>query len=213
MPCYDYVGIFVFVYSQPVEFFVYLVTEAGIDGCSCGVFYTASLKTGPEVPHEEFTESRPAAATFGVCLVAVPEEYTLSLRGGAMEYCGFVDSDAGENIAEDIRVVFPLDVVIAPDFDIAGLFWIRVVEFSDLVIDGGVGDIYLLKGLVFPEFFGIAKFYVGKSLSKIIVESAFVEEGVVGKVIGAGSVTAMHVGHDDKFCVMAQAKAQRRYII
>ena len=121
-----------------------------------------------------------------------------------------MDPEAGKDIAQDIRVVFPLDVVIAPDLDVAGLLRIGVVEFSDPVVDGGVGDIYLLKGLVFPEFFGIAKFYVGESLSEVVVEGAFVDEGVVGEVIGAGPVTAVHVGHDDEFGSLAHAEAQRR---
>ena len=142
------------------------------------------------------------AATFRVCLVAVPEEDTFSLRGGSVEYRGFVDPDAGENIAQDICVVFPLDVVIAPDLDVTGIFLIRVMEFFDFVIDGGVGDVYLLKGFVFPEFFGVAKFYIGKSLFEIVIERAFVDEGVVGEVVGAGPVTTMHVGHNDKFCAL-----------
>ena len=80
MPRYDYVNIFVVVYGHLVKLFVYLVAEAGIGGCPCGVFYAASLKTGPEVPHEEFAEGCPAAAAFGICLVAVPEEdFTLLL--------------------------------------------------------------------------------------------------------------------------------------
>ena len=211
--CYDYVNIFVVVYGQFVELFVYLIAKARIDGCPCWVFYAVFLKAGPEVPHEKFAESCPSTAAFGIYLVAVPEEDTLSWFGGAVEYRGFVNLNAGEDLVEDVCVVFPLDIVISPDLDVAGLFRIRVVEFSDLVIDGGMGDIYLLKGFVFPEFFGIAKFYVGESLHEVIAEGAFVDEGVVGKVIGAGPVTAMHVGHDDKFGFMAHAKAQRRYII
>ncbi len=103
--------------------------------------------------------------------------------------------------------------MIAPDLNVAGLFWIWVVEFPDLVIDGGVGDIYLIKALVFPKLFGIAKFYVGEPLSEVVVECTFVNEGVVSEIVGAGTITAVHVGHDDEFCVMAHAKAQGRYII
>ncbi len=57
MPCYNYISIFVFVYSQLVELFIYLIAEAGIDGRPCRIFYAASLKAWPEVPHEEFTKS------------------------------------------------------------------------------------------------------------------------------------------------------------
>jgi hypothetical protein len=35
----------------------------------------------------------------------------------------------------------------------------------------------------------------------------------MSKVVGAGTITAMHVGHDDEPGFRAQAKAQRRYII
>jgi len=75
-----------------------------------------------------------------------------------------VDPEAGKDIAQDIRVVFPLDVVIAPDLDVAGLLRIGVVEFSDPVVDGGVGDIYLLKGLTLcsgiDKVVGIPSFFI-----------------------------------------------------
>jgi hypothetical protein len=69
-----------------------------------------------------------------------------------------------------------------------------------------VGDIYLIKALVFPKLFGIAKFYVGEPLSEVVAECTFVNERVVSEIVGAGTITAMHVGHDDEFCSLAHQR-------
>jgi len=172
------------------------IRAARIGGGPGGVFDPASLQIGPEVAHEEFTDGRAVAAAFGICLVTVPEQ-DAALRSGVRDR-RFMYPDIGENGIQLPCVVFPLDVVVAPDLDVAGFVQVRVVELFELIVDRGMGDVDLIEGFVFPEFFGIAQFDVGKALLQVMVERAFVDERVVGKVVTARSVAPMHVGHDDE---------------
>jgi len=129
--------------------------------------------------------------------VAVEEEHRLG-GGGRGEQEGLVDTDAGEDALEAVGVVFPVFVVVAPDLDVAGPGGVRVMETAEEVVDGGVGDVGLVEVFYLPELLGVAQFDVGVALPPVVLEGAFVQEGVVGEFVAGGAVAAVAVAHDDE---------------
>jgi len=49
------------------------------------------------------------------------------------------------------------------------------MEFGELVINRCMGDIDLIKSLVFPELFSISQFNIGKAVLEVVIEGAFVQ--------------------------------------
>ena len=180
----------VWVHGGPlVEKCIGFVAATWVIGGSGGVPEAQSLHTRPKTAHEEFGDGCPKSETAGVGLVAVPHEDVVVEKGG------FIDDDAGKQSFEGAGFVPPFQVVVSVDFDVAGLLRVRVVKLSQLFINGRVGDVNLVKGSVFPQFLRIPQFNVGEAVFQVIVEGAFVYEGIVGKVVRTGSVPAVHVTH------------------
>ena len=61
-----------------------------------------------------------------------------------------------------------------------------------------MGDVDLIEAFDFPEFFRIAQLDQRESFRKVIVEGAFEDQRIGGKVIGAGPVATVGIGKDDK---------------
>jgi len=81
-----------------------------------------ALQGGPAFPHQKFGDARPGAAARGIGLVAVQQQ-NVPVQQGRL-----INVDAGKQPAERRFVVLPVEVVIAPDFDIAGLLGIAVMK-------------------------------------------------------------------------------------
>lgn len=105
-----------------VQGFVNFVAESGIVGRPCGIPESAALESGPEIPNEELAESRADAAAGRICLVAVPH------KDVPVKDCGLVDGDSRKQFAKGCLVLLPVEVVVAPDLDVAGAAGIGVVE-------------------------------------------------------------------------------------
>ena len=160
-----------------IETFIGLIGASRVIGGPGGVSEAQSLHAWPKAANEEFGDGCPKSEAAGVGLVAVPHEDVVVEKGG------FIDDDAGEQSFEGGGVVPPLQVVVSPYFDIASLLRIRVVKLSQLFINGGVGDVNLVECSIFPHFLRVAQFDVGEAVFQVVVEGAFVYEGIVGKVV------------------------------
>lgn len=77
---------------------------------------------------------------------------------------GLVHHDAGKERGERARVDAPVLVVVAPDLEVAGSGRVGGVEAAKQVVDGGMGDVDLLEGVVLPELLGVAQLDVGETL-------------------------------------------------
>ena len=189
----------VWVRGDPlVEKCIGFVAASRVISGACRVLEAHSLHARPETTHEEFGDGCPKSETTGVGLVAVPHEDVVVEKGGS------IDDDTGEQsfevggVALPFQVggvALPFQVVVSIDFDVAGLFRVRVVELGQLFIDGRMGNVNLVKGSVFPQFLRVTQFNVGEAVFQVIAEGAFVYEGIVGKVVRTGAVPAVHVTH------------------
>jgi hypothetical protein len=72
------------------------------------------------------------------------------------------------------------------------------METAEEVVDGGVGDVGLVEVFYLPELLGVAQFDVGVALPPVVLEGAFVQEGVVGEFVAGGAVAAVAVAQDDE---------------
>lgn len=95
-------------------------------------------------------------------------------------------------------VVAPVFVVVSPDLEVAGFGRVRVVEAAEQVVDGGVGDVDLLEGVVLPEFLGVAQLDVGEALPQVVFQGALVDDRIVREFIARGAVAPVAVGQDDE---------------
>ena len=68
----------------------------------------------------------------------------------------FGNLDAGEERPVDRFVVPPVEVMVPPHLQVAGLCRIRIMEFGQEFIDRGVGDVDLVKVVILPELLGVA---------------------------------------------------------
>jgi len=175
-----------------VEPFVHFVAQAGIEGGAGRVLNAAALQIGPEVVHEEFAEGRDRPATLRVSLVAVQEQ------DGIVYDDPLMDLDAGEQRAIDCFVILPVQVVVPPHLEVAGLPRIRIVEFRQELIDRGVGDVDLVEIFVLPEILGVAQLDVGEAVFEVVFQGATIDQGILREVIRPGAVPPVHVGHDDQ---------------
>jgi len=175
-----------------VEAFVHFIAQTWVRGGAGGIFHAGPLQIRPDMIDEELAHGSDGAAAHGVGLMAVDHE------DGIVQDDSFVDLNPRKQELVDVLMILPIEVVIPPDLNIAGLRGIGVVEFRQEFIDRRMGDVYLVKVLILPEFFGIAQFDVRKAVFEIVFQSTTVDQGVLGEVIGAGTVTPVHVGHDDQ---------------
>ncbi|MBC8391645.1 MAG: hypothetical protein H8E17_03630 [Deltaproteobacteria bacterium] len=96
--------------------------------------------------------------------MAVPQKDVIVQNGG------LINANSWKQPGQRGRVLPPFKVVVPPDLDVSCLFRIRIVEFGQLLINGGVGDVDLIKGPVFPQLLRIAQFNVGEVIFQIVVE-------------------------------------------
>ena len=109
--------------------FVDLVAASGIVCRPRRVPESKALQGGPEFPHQEFGDARPGAAARGIGLVAVPQK-NVPVKQGRL-----INDDAGKQPAQRRFVVLPVEVVIAPDFDVAGLLGIAVMKCGQPLVN------------------------------------------------------------------------------
>jgi hypothetical protein len=88
--------------------------------------------------------------------------------------------------------------VIAPDFDVPGLLGVAVMKCGQPLVNGGVSNIDLIEAFDFPKLLRIAQFDQRESFRQVIVEGAFEDQRIGGKVIGPGPVAPMGIGKDNK---------------
>jgi hypothetical protein len=62
------------------------------------------------------------------------------------------------------------------------------MEFSQELIDRGMGDVDLVEIVVLPELLGVAQFDVGEAVFKVILQGAAIDQGVLREVVGPGAV-------------------------
>jgi len=149
--------------------------------------------------NEELADGSAFAAAFRICLVTVDEkDSTASRTLRSRQENPFVNLDPGKERPIDRFVVLPIEIMIPPHLQVAGLCRSRIMEFGQEFIDRGVGDVGLVEIIVLPEFLGIAQFDVGETFSEIILQGATIDQGVLGEIIGPGTVPSVHVGHDDQ---------------
>jgi len=75
---------------------------------------------------------------------------------------------------------------------------IGVVKCGQPLVDRGVGDVDLLEALDLPELLPVAQFDQREPLGKVMVEGAFEDQRIGGKIIGPAPVAAMGVGKKNK---------------
>jgi len=97
-------------------------------------------------------------------------------------------------------IVLPVKVMVSPYFEVAGLLRIGVMELGQKLVDRRMGDVDLVKIVILPKFLGVAQLDVGEAVCQVTFQDATINEGILGKVIGAGDVAAVHVGHDNQLC-------------
>ena len=119
-----------------------------------------------------------------------------------------MDLDAGEQRPIDGLVVLPVQVMVSPHLQVPGLCRIRIMEFRQELIDRRVGDVDLVEIVVLPELLGIAQLDVGEAVFEVVLQGAAVDQGVLGEVVGPGTVPPVHVGHEISF--MPGVRVSRR---
>ena len=95
------------------------------------------------------------------------------LRGPIWSRASSINDDAGKEPAQRRFVVLPVEVVIAPDFDVAGLLGIAVMKCGQPLVNRGVGDVDLIEAFDFPEFLRVAQLDQRESFRKVIIEGTF----------------------------------------
>jgi hypothetical protein len=123
---------------------------------------------------------------------------TVPHQNAVVEQGRLIQTHAGKQAQKRGRISTPVEIVVAPDFDVARPFRIGVVELGKPVIDRSVGDVGLIKAPVFPQFLRVAQFNIGKPVFQIIIQGALVQQGVVGKIIRPSPIPTVHVTHDDE---------------
>ena len=134
-----------------MEAFVHLIAEARIRSGAGRVFYPSPLQIRPDMVDEELAHSGNGTAAHGVGLVAVDHQH------GIVQEDGLVDLNPRKEGLVDVLVIFPVEVVIPPYLDVAGLCGIGVVKLRQQIIDRRVGDVDLVKVVILPEFFSVAQ--------------------------------------------------------
>jgi len=176
-----------------MEAFVHFVAEAGIRGGAGRVFYPTPLQIRPDMVDKELAHGGYGTTAHGVGLVAVDHEDDI------VQEDGLVDLHPRKQSLVDVLVIFPIEVMIPPDLQVAGLCRIGVLEFSQKFIDRRVGDVDLVEVVVLPKLLGIAQLNIRETVFKVIFQGAAIDKGVLRKVVGTGAVPPVHVGHDDQF--------------
>jgi len=97
-------------------------------------------------PDKKLGYRRTKSTTLGIRLVAVPQKDVV------VKDRGLVNTNSWKQSSQRGRALPPFQVVVPPDLDVSRLFRIRIVEFGQLLINGSVGDIDLIKYPVFPQF-------------------------------------------------------------
>jgi len=139
MPCDNHINSLLIVNCPVVESLIRFIGTSRVVGGTVGSLNPNLCMPDQNSPTKKLGYRRTKSTTLGIRLVAVPQKDVV------VKDRGLVNTNSWKQSSQRGRALPPFQVVVPPDLDVSRLFRIRIVEFGQLLINGSVGDIDLIK--------------------------------------------------------------------